>query len=101
MKKKILTLSLFFYLLTLLQISFFPHFLRISLNFVLVAVFFFNLFAPPHSWFGIILAPIAGFFLDIFSENFFGYYILISLAIAIFIKFFFKKYVAVPIFKKI
>jgi len=101
MLKKILIFSLFFYLLTLLQTSFFPHFFSVLPNFVLITVFFINLFISKKDYSQLILSPIAGFFLDIFSENFIGYYILISLAIAIFVKFLFKKYVASPIFKKI
>jgi len=73
MIKKITIFILFFYLLVLLQTSFFPQ--------------------EPKTLLGVFLAFFGGFFLDIFSENFFGFWTLISITISIFIKFVFKKYV--------
>lgn len=102
--KKIVFSFLLFYFLTLLQISFFAHFLNYLPNLVLIAVIFINLFENPKNNFGIFSAIFGGFFLDIFSGasdaplNFFGYYILISLSLAIFIKFVFKKHIQ-PTFK--
>jgi len=97
-----LGLILSFYILALLQSSFLVHF-DISgyvLNFILIVTIFINLFEKPQKNLGIISAFIGGFFLDIFSENFLGFYILILLAISIFIKFILKRYVRVPITKR-
>jgi len=102
MVKKILILTLFLYFLTLLQTSFFIHFSRYFPNLILITIVFINFFAPQNEeWWGIVSAILGGFFLDIFSENFFGYYILISLGISFFINFVLKKYVQIPIIKKI
>ena len=90
MIKKITIFILFFYLLVLLQTSFFPHFLP---NLVLIAIILINFFEEPKTLLGVFLAFFGGFFLDIFSENFFGFWTLISITISIFIKFVFKKYV--------
>jgi len=102
MIKKIVFLSLFFYLLTLLQTSFFIHFSRIVPNFVLISIILINLFEKEkNSDFGLISAVLGGFFLDVFSENslnIFGFYLLISIFIYLFIKFVFKKYLG-PAFK--
>jgi len=100
--KKLILIFLGFYLLTLIQISFLIHF-----NFgwqlgslpILIFVAFINFFESPSKKTGIYSALFAGFFLDIFSTtplNFFGFWILISIAIASFIKFIFKKHVQVP-----
>lgn len=93
MIKKIAIFILFFYLLISFQTSFFPHFSNFLPNTVLIAIILINLFVPLHSWFGVSAAFVGGFFLDIFSENFFGFWILILLIMSIFIKFVFKKYV--------
>ncbi len=98
--KKLIILILGFYFLTLFQISFFPHFfLTNSLNFILILVVLINLFEPRKEKLGLFSAFFGGFFLDIFSENFFGFWVLIFLAIAVFLKFILRKYVQIPIFK--
>jgi rod shape-determining protein MreD len=101
--KKFLILILSFYILALFQTSFLVHFGIIGyfLNLILIATILINLFVPHHSWWGITSAFIGGFFLDIFSENFIGFHILILLMLSLFIKFVFKKYVRVPIVKGI
>lgn len=93
MIKKIVIFTLFFYLLVLLQTSFFPHFFKIFPNLILISIVFINFFEKIKNFSGIYFAFLGGFFLDIFSERFFGFWILISLILAIFIKFFIKKYI--------
>ncbi len=106
MIKKTIFLLLFFYFLTLIQTSFLVHFyfFRIAPNLVFIAVILINLFIPSNIWWGIIAAFWGGFFLDIFSlsnTGFFGVYTLISVCLALFIKFILKKHVRVPILRKL
>jgi rod shape-determining protein MreD len=93
MLKKFVFLILFFYFLILLQISFLSRFFIFLPNLVLVAIILINFFEEQKSNFGIFAALIGGFFLDIFSEQFFGYYFLISFSFAFFIKFVLKNYI--------
>jgi len=101
--KKILILIPFFYILTLFQTSFLIHF-NVFLeggfwgwtpNLILIAVILITVFEKPdpHTNFGVGVAFIGGFFLDIFSENFIGFHILILVILAFFIKFILRKYV--------
>ena len=100
--KKIIILFFCFYFFALLQASFFPHFsLGHLLNLVLIVVVLINLFEARKEKSGLFSAFFGGFFLDIFSENFIGFWILILLAISIFIKFVLRKHVRLPIFKRI
>lgn len=93
-------LIVFLYILTLFQTSFFIHFniFNILPNLILISVILINLLERPQRSSGWWAAGSGGFFWDIFSTgflgiNFFGFYILISLGISLFIKFVFKKYV--------
>ncbi len=84
--KKVLFLSLIFYLILLIQESFLPHFnIRgVVPNLVLIFVCLFSFFEKSKKRdekYGIILVIIVGFFLDIFSVSFFGRFILILTAI--------------------
>ena len=100
--KKIIILFFCFYFFALLQASFFPHFsLGHLLNLVLIVVVLINLFEARKEKSGLFSAFFGGFFLDIFSDNFIGFWILILLAISIFIKFVLRKHVRLPIFKRI
>ncbi len=105
MVKKIIFFVLFFYILTLIQVSFLTHFslFGITLNLILIAIILINFFEKPEKKLGIISSFFGGFYLDIFSLNseFFGFYTLISVALALFIKFFLKKHVRIPIIKRI
>ena len=96
--KKILILILFFYILVLWQTSFLIHFniLGITPNLALILVVLINLFEKPEDFSGIFSAFAGGFFLDIFSSSPIGFYTLILLALAIFIKMILRKYVWVP-----
>lgn len=80
-------LIVFLYVLVLVQASwgFVP-------NFVLMSVVLINLLEKYRDESGIVAAFLGGFFLDIFSGRFFGFWIIITLAPAIFIKYFLKNY---------
>jgi hypothetical protein len=95
--KNIFILIILFYLTVLFQTSFFPHFpIGHFLNFVLVLVVIINLFEAQEGKLGLFGAFFGGFFLDIFSEIFLGFWVIILLAIAVFIKFILRKYVRFP-----
>jgi len=86
----------------LLQTSFFPHFPMGHLsNFVLVLVIVINLFEAQEGKLGLLGAFFGGFFLDIFSENFLGFWVIILLTTAVFIKFVLRKYVRFPTFVQV
>lgn len=105
--KKILILILFFYILTLFQTSFLIHFnifleggfFGWALNLILIAVILITVLENPEKNLGIFSGICGGFFLDIFSENFLGFHILILVILAFFIKFILRKYVRIPIIK--
>lgn len=102
MWKKILILSIAFYCLILLQTSFLVHFSIFGIipNFVLIVVILWNFFEQPKSDLGIYSALIGGFFIDVFSSRPIGFYILILVILAIFIKFILKKHVRIPIIER-
>jgi rod shape-determining protein MreD len=106
MTKRIIFFIVILYILTLLQASFLVHFSLSGFlpNFVLIAVILVHLFSSSSKD-KIIAALIGGFYLDVFSLNnaggFFGFYILIMLAIFLFLKIISEKYVRFPIVKKI
>lgn len=102
MFKKILISIIVFYFLVLIQTSFLVHFniLGIVPNLVLISVVLWNLFEKSKNYFGLYAALIGGLFLDIFSNRFIGFYILISFALAIFLKLVFKRYVRIPFIEK-
>lgn len=89
---RIILLIFFLYILTVIQVSFLPYFNFFIPNSVLVLVGLINLWERPNRITGIIAAFSGGFFLDIFSGKFFGFWIIISIALAILIKYLFKKY---------
>lgn len=99
MIKKIVILILFFYLLALLQTSFFVHFniAGIIPNFILISVILLSLFTPvPNFSVVVSSAFIGGFFLDIFSVGLIGFNVLILLGLVIFIKIVLRRYVQAP-----
>ena len=105
--KKILILIPFLYILTLFQTSFLIHFnvflgggfFSWTSNLVLISVILLTVFEKPEKNSGIFLGFCGGFFLDIFSENFIGFHILILVIIAFLIKFILRKYVRIPIIR--
>ena len=90
------------YFLVLFQNSFLAHFsfLGITVNIVFIGLVIWNIFEDAKNRFGIYLAVIGGFFLDIFSPSFIGWNILILVLIALILKIIFSKYVRLP-FKKV
>jgi hypothetical protein len=86
------------YFLALLQTSFFFSFgvFGILCNFVLFGVILLNLFEKTEGKAGIFGAIIGGFFLDMFSENFMGFYVIVALAVSLFLKYVLRKYVKLP-----
>ncbi|MCP6718520.1 MAG: hypothetical protein KJI70_03210 [Patescibacteria group bacterium] len=93
MFKKIILTIFGFYLLTLLQASFFIHFSSYVPNLILIAVVLVNFFEKQKHGFGIFSALVGGFFLDVFFGPYIGYYILICFLTSLFIKLVLKKYV--------
>jgi len=104
--KKITILIILFYFLALLQTSFLVHFnilgkwISWSPSFIFILVVLWNLFEKSEHFLGVFNALAGGFFLDVFSSKIIGFNILILLAIVLFIKLVFKKYVRIPVIKK-
>ncbi len=100
--KKLLILIIFFYILALLQTSFFIHFdfFRFSPNIILISQILITLFEDPNKNLSIFSAIPAGFFWDIFSENPIGFGILTLISISVFLKIILRKYVRIPILKQ-
>jgi rod shape-determining protein MreD len=103
MIKKLLISIILFYFLALIQASFMPHFAiyGIVFNILLLVIIILNIFESSENYLGLYDAIIAGFFLDIFSNSFIGFNILILLTIAVLLKFFFRRYVRIPFTKEI
>ena len=102
MIKNLILLIIFFYFLTIFQTSFLSHFSikGIVINFILVAIFLINLLEAPEKNTGIFAALVAGFFWDIFSDNFIGFHIIILIFLALLIKTILSRYVRVKIFQR-
>ncbi|MBM3250710.1 MAG: rod shape-determining protein MreD [Candidatus Nealsonbacteria bacterium] len=100
--KKILIPIVIFYFLVLAQTSFLVHFsiLGVVPNISLILAVFWNFIEKTKNYFGLYNAFLVGFFLDVFSQRFFGFYILGLLAMAIFLKFIIRKYVQIPFVEK-
>ena len=81
-----------FYFLILLQTSFLVHFVSTLPNLILIIVLLINLFEDKKENFGMIAAFTGGFFLDIFSENYLGFHIVILFLFSILIKLVLKNY---------
>lgn len=96
---RIILFFLLFYILALVQISFFAHFpfLNGIPNILIVFVFLLNLFENADSRAGMFAACVAGFFLDVFSQGIFGFWIGMLFAGALLIKFLKRNYVRLPI----
>jgi len=103
-KKTIISVVIFFFL-AVLQTSFFAHFSfwGTVLNLVIIAVLLVNLLEEKKNKLGLICAFSGGFFLDVLSlsNGIFGFYVLVCLFIAFFIKFILKRYVQIPTIKEI
>lgn len=103
MIKKVLISIIVFYFLVLIQSSFLVHFTVFGAvpNIVLILIIIWNLLEKRKNYFGVVNGLIAGFYLDIFSSHFIGFYVLILAGLAILIKLIFKRYVRIPFVDKI
>jgi len=95
---KVLLSFSFLYFLALLQTSFLVHFTVFNMvpNFVLLFIILWNLLEDSKKSFGLFLALIGGFLLDVFSSHAIGFNILIMVSISLIIKVIVKKYVRIP-----
>ena len=102
MIKKTLFLILLSYVLVLFQASFLVHFqiAGMVVNLVFISVLLWNFFEREESVFGVVHAFFGGLFLDIFSQRLIGFHIVILVAIALFLKFIFKRYVRIPFLER-
>lgn len=100
--KNLILFTIFFYFLTIFQTSFLAHFSikGIVINFILVALFLINILEAPEKNSGIFAALVAGFFWDVFSDNFIGFHILILIFLTLLIKIILVRYVRVKIFQR-
>jgi cell shape-determining protein MreD len=88
---KLLTIAVLFYVLGLIQNSFFVHFNIFGTvpNFIFTLFFiliFFSFYEKNYGWEALIYSVIAGFFLDIFYYSYFGASFLLFLIISIVVK---------------
>ena len=93
------------YALALLQSSFLVHFNLFGMvpNLIVVLIAAWSFLEMEKKLFSAALfcAVAGGFFLDIFSSRPFGFYIVMLVAIALFIKFFVRQYVRNPFRERI
>jgi len=89
--------SVLLYFSAILQTSFLPHFTiwNFTPSLILAIVLVWNLLENRDKNFGFFIAIAGGFFLDIFSQGFFGFQILICLLLCISAKWVIKKYVRI------
>jgi hypothetical protein len=92
MFKKLFIFAIIFYLLQIFQGSFLTHFFSVIPNLILVFVFLINLWEKRENQFGIFLALMGGFILDVFSIFFFGFFIILLVGLAFFIKIIIKNF---------
>lgn len=97
MVKSLILITIFFYLITLIQSSFLVYFpiFGMIFNLNLIFVFLINLFENPKKNLGLQSAVISGFFWDIFSSWPIGVGISILFLLAFFTKLIFRKYVRI------
>jgi len=105
MVKRTVFLFIFLFFLILIQTSFLAHFAfkGATINIFLFTLILICLFSREY-YFAITSALIGGFYLDIFSlgkTGFFGFYTLVIVSLAFFIRLVIRKYVQFPIFKRI
>jgi rod shape-determining protein MreD len=94
MLKNVAVSILICYALILFQTSFLVHFW--PANLIIFLMIFINIFEKQEKSLGLVFAFIGGFLLDIFSGNFIGFYLLILLAAAFFLKFVLARYLRIP-----
>ena len=94
--KKILLFIAVFFMLSLLQISFLPHFSFAGWvpNVVMVSLVILASFAVPSG--GVAAALTGGFVLDLYSSFPFGSWVILSLVVFFAARYIFKNYVRIP-----
>ncbi|MDP4007470.1 MAG: rod shape-determining protein MreD [bacterium] len=94
--KKGIFIIIFFSLLSMLQVSFFPHFPLAGLvpNLVLISLVVISSFASQTT--GVEAAMTGGFFLDLYSSLPFGFWIILSLLIFFVSRHILQSYVRIP-----
>ena len=98
MVKRLLFLVLIFYFLALLQTGFFIPFG--GMNLILLLAIFLNVFEKSEGIIGLCSGIIAGFFLDVFSNKPFGFYLFFLVALSLLIKLILKRYIQFPVLIK-
>lgn len=85
------------YILVLLQVSFLPGLGLASLEIYIlpITILLVSLVGAKKSVWPTTIAATGGFFLDTFSQNFFGFHIILFFIIVIFVRFIFMQYVRV------
>jgi rod shape-determining protein MreD len=103
MFKKSFFIFIAFYFFILLETSFLASFtiFGFTLDLIFISVIAINLFEKTEGRLGYLCAFVGGFFLDVFSSNFFGLNTAILLVSAVFIKKIIRQYVSLPTFKRI
>ncbi|MDD5639703.1 MAG: hypothetical protein PHR47_02810 [Candidatus Pacebacteria bacterium] len=93
---KFLLIAIFLYLLIMIQTSIF-YFSCLSFWLTILIVLGFNIFESSKQETGIFVALWAGLLIDIYSSTFFfGFYSIILMIIAVFVKLFIARYVRIP-----
>ncbi len=88
----------------ILQTSFLPHFYFLAgrwfewINFITLSIIAIALFEKRRRRFAWAAGAWGGFLLDIYSQRFFGFWMIALLAAVLAIKFLIKKYVRIPSF---
>ncbi|MBU0547019.1 rod shape-determining protein MreD [Patescibacteria group bacterium] len=100
--KKYLFFILFFYLLSLLETSFFIHFRIFSFlpSLILISQVLIVFLEHPNKNYAVFSAFCAGFFWDIFSNQKLGTGILLMISLTVLLKLILKKYVRIPSIRK-
>ncbi|MBU3964600.1 hypothetical protein KJ562_02700 [Patescibacteria group bacterium] len=85
---KIIISLIVFYFLAVFQASYLIHFKIVGgiWNPILVAIIFLNFFEKYKDKSGLVMGGLAGFYLDLFSSYFFGFFTLIGILVAFAIK---------------
>ena len=102
MKKTAIIYVIAIFFLVLLQTSFFARFGIFdgrwpqTANLVIVLLVVASLFEKQKSNLGLSTAVAGGVFLDVYSERFFGFWILVLLAVYFAIRYVVKRYVRIP-----
>ena len=104
MGKRTIIIVVLLYLLTIFQVSFLGHFKFFSadwlrfINLTLLFCFVLAIFERRSNDLAWPAAAWGGFFLDLYSDFFFGFWMLVLLALTLIIKLFLKRYVRIPSF---